>query len=66
MAWPEPSFRDYTVCDNCGDNTGWHFSMFLGWVACADCNDAEEKPIPTGAIALAKEIDGLTGEEERL
>lgn len=58
-------WRDY-CCDNCGDGSGWIYSIFLDWVACADCNGDERKAIPTGALALAKEIEGLTSQEERL
>lgn len=57
-------WRDLS-CDNCGDASGWVFSSFLGWVACADCNDNAQKPIPTGDKALLKEIDALTAEEEQ-
>lgn len=63
--FPSSSFRDY-YCDNCGDGSGWTFHTVLGWVACADCNDAAQKPIPTGARALAKEIEALTEQEELL
>jgi hypothetical protein len=59
------TWRDL-CCDNCGDGCGWHFSIFLGWVACGDCNGDEHKPLPTGEAAIAKEIEGLTSQEELL
>jgi hypothetical protein len=42
------------VCPNCGDGSGWSWwdtvNLQTGqwgvWVACADCNDDEQKPPP--------------------
>lgn len=62
----EKRFSEYFPCGNCGDNSGWSYDPVLGWVACADCNDYAEKPLPTGAAALQKEIEGLTEPREIL
>ena len=43
------------ACGNCGDDTGWHVwktreyatgKPIRVWVACADCNDDQQKPYP--------------------
>ena len=45
----------HKVCDNCGDDSGWHAWYPLNlktrrrdlvWSACADCNDDGLKPKP--------------------